>query len=167
MKIDIRPETKAEQKEIFAMVQRIGGGKAAADLVTRLHRTAEFKGSLSLAARYYEHPVGYIMFHPASITGETAKTETVALVALAVAPAQRDQGIEEKLVKVGLSKAKKLGFTSVVAHGDPAWLGQFGFKPLESWNIAPAPSAHGEKYFALELVPGALGSVSGTLSFPR
>jgi len=70
------------------------------------------------------------------------------------------------LVQEGLEQAKKLGYGSVVVVGHPAYYRRFGFTPARTRGLETPFPAPDEAFMALELVPGALRNVSGTIEYP-
>jgi putative acetyltransferase len=167
MKIDIRPETRADYAPVRAVYAAAFGREDEARLVERLRRRPGFVPELSLTARHYDRVVGHILFTPVEIVGAGARVPSLALAPVAVLPAFQRKGVGGKLVKVGLSKAKKLGFTSVVVLGHPYFYPRFGFAPADKWHLAAPFAAPDEAFMAQELAPGALTPVvGGTVRYP-
>ena len=169
MKVDIRPETKNDYKQVYEVIAKAFVRNREARMVDALRKTTRFVPELSLAAKHYDTIIGYILFYPVEIVEGGNVTKTLALAPVAVVPAQQRKGVGGKLVKVGLSAAKRLGYGSVVALGHKAFYPRFGFAPASNWHIkAPfnIPEEEGV-LMAQELVPGALKNGFGTIKYSK
>ncbi|MCX5778319.1 MAG: N-acetyltransferase [Elusimicrobia bacterium] len=166
MKIDIRPEEEPDYKAIYQLIDKAFGRNNEALLIDTLRKTPEFVPGLSLVGRYCDKVVGHVLMYPVAIVEGDKRTITLALEPISVLPAYQKKGIGSKLVKVGLSKAKKLGFGSVVVVGHPEYYPQFGFMPAGRWNIKVPFEATDNVVMAIELIPGALENAAGTVSYP-
>jgi predicted N-acetyltransferase YhbS len=167
MRTNIRPETRADLSPIHSVNRLAFGRKNEASLVDALRKTERFIPDLSLTARYYEKVIGHILFYPVDIVAGDRRTETLVLAPMAVLPDYQNKGVGSKLVKVGLSKAKKLGYRSVIVRGHPGYYPRFGFQRADKWGITAPLEAPGEAFMAIELVPGALADAAGTVVFPE
>ena len=167
MKIDIRPETEKDFKAIYQINMEAFSGNTEAYLVEKLRKNPHFIPGLSLVAKINTKTVGHILFFPVDIVEGDKKTKTLALAPMSVLREYQKKGVGSKLVKVGLSKAKKLGFSSVIVLGHPAYYPKFGFKPASIWKIKPPFKALDKAFMALELIPGALSNASGTVEYPK
>jgi predicted N-acetyltransferase YhbS len=143
------------------------GRNNEAVLVEELRKTKRFVPELSLMAKYYEMTVGHILFYPVDIVDGEKKTVTLALAPLAVMPEHQKKGVGSKLIKVGLGKAKKLGFGSVIVLGHEKFYPKFGFQPASKWNIRAPFDVPDEAFMAIELIPGALKDAAGTVHYPK
>jgi putative acetyltransferase len=135
MKINIRPEQKSEKSMIHSVNKIAFKQSNEAALVDALRKTGRFVPGLSLTAKYYEKTVGHILFYPVDIVNGDRHIETLALASMAVLPEYQKKGVGSKLVKVGLGKAKQLGYRSVIVRGHPKYYPKFGFQPAGKWNI--------------------------------
>lgn len=54
-----------------------------------------------------------------------------------------------------------------VVLGHPTYYPRFGFSAAKGQALQSAYSGLGEAYMALELVPGSLEGVSGTIGYPE
>ena len=154
------------------------------DPVARLHRTAfdsdleprlvdeirhspGFIGELSLVATAADSVIGHALFSPIII--ETAKGDVpaLALAPVAVLPEFQRLGIGSLLIRRGLEESRRLGHTIVVVLGHPAYYPRFGFVVARTKGIsAPFPVVPEEAFMVMELVPGALDGVLGTVRYP-
>ncbi|OGS34985.1 MAG: hypothetical protein A2293_04980 [Elusimicrobia bacterium RIFOXYB2_FULL_49_7] len=169
MKTDIRPETKDDFKDIRAVNVAAFGpeGQGKAAFVDKLRQTKRFVPELSLTAKHYGKVVGHILFYPIDILQGDKKVETLSLALLSVLPAFQNKGVGSKLVKVGLSKAKKLDFQSVIVLGHEKYYPRFGFTPLSTYGITSTINEPDHILMALELEPETLKTVNGILQYPE
>jgi putative acetyltransferase len=81
-----------------------------------------------------------------------------------VRPERQGRGIGSALIRRGLELCRERGRSIVVVVGDPAYYRRFGFSPEAARNLR-APFS-GEAFMAMELVPGSLTGVVGTVKYP-
>jgi predicted N-acetyltransferase YhbS len=167
MKIDIRPETDKDYRAIYNLTMRTFGRQNEAKLIDALRKTEQFNPALSLTAKYRQQIVGHILFYPISIVDGDKKIETLALAPMSVLSEYQRKGIGSKLVKVGLGKAKKEGFTSVIVVGHPHFYSRFGFSPASTWGIKSPFKVPNESFMGIELAPNALKDAQGTVRYPK
>ena len=157
----IRTEQKADHSAIHALNVAAFGRRDEADLVERLRRAA--RPFVSLVAHEGDRLVGHIAFSPVSIAGHNALL--MGLAPMAVLPARQRVGIGSALVRAGLQRCREIGTTAVVVLGHPNFYPRFGFAPASRFGIASEYRAPPEAFMALELEPGALQGVFGTVKF--
>ena len=167
MKIDIRQETEKDFKAVYQINMDAFSGNKESCLVEKLRKNPAFVPELSLVAKLNTKAIGHILFFPVNIVEGEKRTKVLALAPMAVLREYQKKGVGSKLVKVGLSKAKKMGFGSVIVLGHPAYYPKFGFKPASGWNIKPPFKAPDKAFMALELIPGALSNTSGSVEYPK
>ena len=119
---------------------------------------------VSLVAEEQGRIVGHILFSPVTITGHP-DLKVMALGPMAVLPERQRAGIGSLLVKSGLEKCKKLGCGAVVVLGHPWFYPRFGFVPASRFGLKCEFNVADEVFMALELVPGYLSGVSGTVYY--
>lgn len=90
----------------------------------------------------------------------------LALAPMAVRPEFQRRGIGSALVRAGLDSARSLGHRVVIVLGHPRYYPRFGFRPARPLGIDPPFPCRDEVFMALELVPGALVGVRGTVRYP-
>jgi predicted N-acetyltransferase YhbS len=166
MKIKIRPETRSDIKAI-GQVNDLAFGQADEGLIVeKLRRNPAFVKELSFVALFNGEVVGHILFFPVSIRGEHAASPSLALAPMSVLPELQNMGIGGQMVKAGLEAAKQLGFKSVIVLGHKEYYPRFGFVPASRYGIKAPFDVPDEAFMALELQPGGLSDVSGTVQYP-
>jgi putative acetyltransferase len=118
---------------------------------------------LSIVAEDEGEIVGHIMFSPMTIEGEGATWDAVCLAPVAVAPSRQNEGIGGLLIKAGLAELREAGHGAVILLGHPTYYPRFGFRPAREFGLHYQDDR--DAFMALELRPGALDGVSGTVGF--
>lgn len=136
-------------------------------LVQQLRKEENFIKELSLVAEIEGMIKGHILFSPIIIQNKTNSFSSLMLAPVSVHPEFQKKGIGSKLIIEGHTRAKKLGYTSVVVLGHPEYYPKFGYTPAGKWKICMPFNVPEEAFMALEMVRGALNGVSGTVSMPK
>jgi putative acetyltransferase len=163
MTIEIRPETGTDHAAVAAVNRRAFGRSAEAVLVAALRTSA--LSLISLVAERDGVVVGHILFSPVRVEGSGGAVDAVALAPVAVDPAHQGRGVGSRLVRAGLEACRAGGHAAVFVLGHPKYYPRFGFAPASGHGIRcefPVPE---ELFFALELRPGALRGVTGTVRY--
>lgn len=160
--VTIRSETDSDRESIWNVNQTAFGGDDEANLVDAL-RDGGFL-DISLVAERDQEVVGHILFSPVTILTEDKTVNAVSLAPMAVLPGHQRRGIGSKLVIAGLQACRDQGHKIAVVLGHPDFYPRFGFsadvaRPLES------PFGGGQAWMAMELVPGALNGVTGSVRY--
>jgi putative acetyltransferase len=163
MSVKIRHETESDRHVIWKVNQETFGGSAEADLVDAL-RNGGF-AAVSLIAEADGEIVGHIMFSEVTIQTNKVPIEILSLAPMAVLPRFQRQGIGSALVAAGIEECRKLGYSSIVVLGHPEFYPRFGFSSDLASRLS-CPFGRGEAWMALELVPGVLEDVTGTVQYP-
>lgn len=163
----LRQEVPADVPAVYRVNRAAFERADEAELVDRLRTNAEaFLPELSLVAELEGRVMGHILFTRCWIEGPAdSSVAALALAPMAVLPQLQGQGIGGRLVRAGLDRARDLGFRSVIVLGHARYYPRFGFVRAEKWGIRPSFEVPAGHYMALELVPGALASVSGTVRY--
>ncbi len=119
---------------------------------------------VSLVAEAAGEVVGHIMLSPVSLGGHP-ELRVMGLAPMAVAPAHQRKGIGSALVRAGLEQCRQLGFGAVVVLGHPSYYPRFGFLPAARFGIGSEFEAPEEAFMLVELQPGYLADVTGTVQF--
>jgi putative acetyltransferase len=134
-------------------------------LVEKIRDSEYYIPELSLVAEADGQVVGYILFSPMKIRGANTSFDSLALAPLAVYKDYQKQGIGKHLVRLGIERAKKLGFKSMVVLGHPDYYSKFGFKRASKWRIGTTEDFNDECLFVLELVKDGLRGISGVVQY--
>jgi predicted N-acetyltransferase YhbS len=162
--VHVQPERTIDREPVETIHCRAFDDDRESRLVHELRVTPAYIRELSLVARLDEMVVGHIMMTRMEIETEAEPIAALALAPLAVDPDHHGRGIGLTLMNAGLNRAVELGHRAVVALGDLAYLSRFGFGPIARFGLKAPFEVTGRSWLALELVPEALSSVSGTLS---
>jgi putative acetyltransferase len=85
---------------------------------------------------------------------------------MAVHPDFQNRGIGSALVRQGLEICRDLGHAVVVVVGHPDYYPRFAFTSARAQGLeAPFPVPD-EAFLAIELVPGSLRGVKGSVVYP-
>lgn len=166
--LEIRQETPADFREVYALDTAAFGAESEAKLVDLLRTSMAFVPELALVATIGNKLVGHILFSKIKIADdEQHEWESLALAPVAVLPEYQRQGIGEKLIRTGLERAKALHFKSVIVLGHAQYYPKFGFEPADKWQIKAPFEVPAEVFMGLELVPDGLKNVHGTVIYPK
>jgi putative acetyltransferase len=120
---------------------------------------------LSLIAEVNSVVVGHILFSDLPILTDSGTVSALSLAPMAVLPEYQNQGIGTALVRAGLEACRQQGHRIVVVLGHSDYYPRFGFSAKLAEPLA-SPFGGGKSWMALELVPGALGGISGWVRYP-
>ena len=162
MTIRVRPEEERDFAAVHRLHEAAFGTTAEADLVEVLREQAA--PVVSLVAEGDQRVVGHILFAPVTLA-DHPECRLMGLAPLAVLPSYQHRGIGSALVRAGLAACRTLGFGGVVVLGHPDYYPRFGFSPASAFGLACEFEAPDAAFMALELVPGGLRDVSGTVHF--
>lgn len=161
MAVLIRTEAEGDRRAVHALNTSAFGRLSEAQLVDVLRVQAE--PVVSLVAEDNDKIAGHIMFTPVSLP--TYRELIMGLAPMAVIPTRQRSGIGSALVRAGLERCKELGATAVVVLGHPEFYPQFGFAPAVRFGLRCEYDVPEEAFMAIELRPGALHGVSGTVKY--
>jgi len=159
----IREEIADDHDAVRALNRTAFKGEAEAQLVDRLRNDGAVV--VSLVAVEENNIVGHILFSDLLIETEQAVIHAVSLAPMAVIPQCQRQGIGSELVRRGLEICRERGYSIAVVLGHPGFYPRFGFSAELAKNLLGPYS--GDAWMALELVPGALDDVKGTVRYPK
>lgn len=94
-----------------------------------------------------------------------ASHRVLGLGPVAVLPRKQRRGFGAALIKAGLRAGKDAGFGAVFVLGDPKFYGKFGFTRADERGLVPAYDVPREYFLVLELVPGSLKEIRGTVRY--
>jgi putative acetyltransferase len=138
------------------------GRSEEADLIDRLR--VDGMVLASLVAEGEGRVVGHILFSRMWVETAGRSISCVALAPLAVLPDHQRRGIGGELVRFGLESLRVCGEHMVFVVGHPGYYPRFGFSSdRASVFSSPFPP---DAFMALELSPGVLDGVRGTVRYP-
>lgn len=114
----------------------------------RIVRRLRAAGQLTLglvAVRADVEPAGAVVVGHAAVSPVTAGDAPggwYGLGPVAVEPCRQRQGIGHRLVNEALARLRARGAAGCVVLGDPAWYGDFGFRPWPRLVLPDAPADH-------------------------
>ncbi len=155
--LTLRDEVDADVDAVQALVVAAFADEAEGVLVSALRGEPD---TISLVAER-DGVVGHILFSACEVEG----TPAMALAPVAVLPNQQQLGIGKALCRAGIQACRARGHKLIIVLGHPDYYPKFGFIPAQPLGIM-SPWTVGDAYcMVLELVPGALQGVSGTVSY--
>lgn len=159
----IREETPRDHDAIREVNRLAFKGEDEAQLVDRLR--ADGLVVASLVAVEGGRVVGHILFSELPIETPNGVVRAAALAPMAVRPERQRRGIGCALVRQGLEVCRERGHSIILVVGHPTYYPRFGFSAERAGNLR-APFS-GDAFMALELTPGALEGVVGTVRYPE
>ena len=159
--ISIRPETASDREAVFRVERDAFGREVEAQLVDALRDGGHLL--LSLIAEDDGEIVGHIAFSPMTVDSDATSHDAVCLAPVAVAPNRQKQGIGSALITTALDQLRAAGHDAVFLLGHPGYYPRFGFRPAREFDVHFMDDR--DAFMALELHPGALDNVSGTVHF--
>jgi putative acetyltransferase len=155
-------EDAGERSAIRAVHEAAFGRRHEADLIDGLR--AEGVVLVSLVAELDKRIAGHILFSRMSIETTSGSLPAAALAPMAVLPGHQRRGIGERLVRSGLELLRRRGERIVIVLGHPDYYPRFGFSSGKARYLkSPFPPA---AFMAVELSPGALDGIRGTVRYP-
>jgi putative acetyltransferase len=123
--MNIRPEKLGDEAAIGEVVAAAFGGRAEADLVTRLRDGGDLV--LSLLVEDNGKIVAYVAFSRVWIERDGTRSPGISLAPVAVLPEAQRKGTARALVGAGHLRLKLRGEKIVFVLGDPDYYKRFGF----------------------------------------
>lgn len=158
----VRDERPRDRDAVRAVNLAAFDTSAEADLVDTLR--AQAHPIVSLVAEVDGEVVGHILLSPVTLDGHP-ELRLMGLAPMAVAPAHQRQGIGSALVRAGLERCRQLDIGAVVVLGHPSYHPRFGFAPSVRFGIRCEYEAPDEAFMLIELRPGCLRGMAGTVRF--
>lgn len=161
---------RKEVAKDFVAIQEINdlafGGEGESKLIDAIRQSDIFIPELSLVAEIDQNEVvGHILFSPITIETAHKSVQSLALAPMAVIPSHQKKGIGSLLIHAGLKRCKELGYKSVIVLGHSAYYPKFGFEIAQHKGIKAPFDAPSEAFMVIELMPGSLENVQGTVKY--
>lgn len=163
----VRPETPADYdavREVLDLAFHDSTDSESA-LVEALRAQSDYTPDLSLVAELDGAIVGHIIFSDARIEIDSGTIPAKALGPLAVHPDLQQRGIGTHLCTEGLEACRRFGHSIAVVIGHSTYYPRFGFQRGRPLGIEMALGRLEQSRMVIELVPGALEGVRGTVYF--
>lgn len=160
--VEIRAETRADIPAIHEVNALAFPAEDEANLVDALRERAA--PIISLVAADGERIVGHILFTPVELDANPSLM-IMGLGPMGVVPDRQRCGIGSQLVREGLARCEKLGAVAAVVLGHPDYYPRFGFATASARNIRSEYEAPDEAFMIIELAPGLLPDIDGTIRY--
>ena len=155
-------------EKVFTEYQNAEEGALVRRLVEEIRSKKYYLPELELVmADENDELLGYVMFSRFHIEGKY-ENELLILTPAAVKTEYQRQHISKELIEYGLKKAAEMGYQAVLVEGNPKNYHARGFKTSADYGIVASERIHlphVECLMVLELVPGALMHISGTVDY--
>jgi len=160
----IRREQPQDVNKIREVNKRAFKQEHEASAVDKLRDNC--KSILSLVAVDENQVVGYILFSPAVVEGESGKLLGTGLAPVAVLPKYQRQGIGTELVQTGVARIKQGGCPYIIVLGYPEYYSRFGFEPANRYGISSEWDVpDDEAFMILILNKRAMKDVTGVAKY--
>ena len=157
----VRPEQPGDEPEIAAVLVAAFDDASEADLVARLRDGDAWVPELSMVVQQDARIVAYALLSRVTAGGDS---DALALGPVAVLDDYRGGGTGAALVRMGLSRARQLGFDCAVAIGPPPFLAACGFRPAAARGLTTRMEIPPDAFQVAELGPG--GVTAGEVLWP-
>ncbi|WNY22764.1 hypothetical protein MmiHf6_00490 [Methanimicrococcus hongohii] len=173
----IRQETESDFSQIHEFVKTafqtayVSGGTEQ-DYVSKLRTGGNYIPELALVMEDENADnklVGHIMLSKIAIHGVKSLPknmfEILILAPVAIAEDCRNKGLGSDLIRESLKRAKTEGYAAVILVGDPKFYERLGFISAKNFKIQNKQNIPDENVLILELSPGILDGIEGTVDF--
>jgi putative acetyltransferase len=158
----VRPEATTDIGAIRDVNNAAFETSVEADIVDALR--PDSKPLISLVAEEQGRVVGHILFSKVTLVNGP-DILLMGLGPMAVIPEYQRQGIGSVMVSHGLKQCGEIGARGVVVLGHPAFYPRFGFLPASQFGLRSEYDVPDDVFMAIELEPGALKDVVGTVAY--
>jgi predicted N-acetyltransferase YhbS len=172
MGIVLRTERKEDYEEVIKLTDLAFkdmpfSSHNEGELVRKLRKGINFIEDLSIVAVLGDKIIGHILFTTINIVEGEKIFKSLILAPVSVVPEYQRKGIGSQLIREGLERAKKSGYTSVIVVGHPEYYPKFGFEPAAKYNLKSSIEVPTEVFMVQELVENGLKDVTGTVTYPE
>lgn len=158
----VRPEQAGDEPAIAAIHVAAFPDASESELVARLRGTEWWIPELSLVVQQDETLVAHALF--SKLPEDDPERPMLTLGPLAVLPEFQRKGVGVALVRMGLSRARQLGYTAVIAVGHPQFMAASGFRPARARQLETEMDVPDDAFVVAELRAG--GIVPGLVRWP-
>jgi len=158
--IEYLPQKPADLPAIEDLLDRAFGPDRHAKASYQFREGVEPVPGLSWTAHDAGRLVATIRYWPIRVT--PAGIPALLLGPIAVEPARRGEGIGVSLIRQTLAMAARMGHRIVLLVGELDYYFRFGFEPAAPRGLF-MPREQPHRLLFVELAPGALEGISGTL----
>lgn len=172
MNITIREEQKSDYTIVEKLIELAFEHEEKSDhrehfLVERLRKCDAFVPQLSLVAELGGEVIGHILLTKVEIVSSDRSVTSLGLAPVAILPEYQGRGVGSALIREAHSRAAALGYRSCVLLGHKDYYPKFGYRKAIDFGIEfPFDIPH-EYCMAVELVPGGLDGVHGTVKYSQ
>jgi predicted N-acetyltransferase YhbS len=156
--VTIRNETQADVSARNAVLDVAYGPARFKKPSERLRRGR--LPALSLVAAVGRRVIGTVRLWNVALDGHRP---ALVLGPLAVHPSCRSRGVGAALMEQAIRNARLTGHRAILLVGDAAYYERFGFSAEKTGGLALPGLAEQHRLLGLELAPGALDGVHGTI----
>ena len=161
--IRIRVATPADEAALVRVHREAFGRDEEAELARRLQLRGH--DCVSLAAFEGDELVGHVFISPVSIDGRSFPTPPMGLGPVGVLPTRQRGGTGIALCRAGIEACRARGAPFLVVLGHTTYYPRFGFAPASRFGLAYADMPPRDAFMAVELEPGALAGVTGSVRY--
>ncbi len=158
----VRPEQTGDEAAIAAIHVASFDDAGESELVARLRGTEWWVPELSMVVQQDEAILAHALF--TRLPENDPERPMLTLGPIAVLSDYQRKGVGMTLVRMGLSRARQLGYTAVVTVGHPLFLASCGFQLARPRGLETEMSIPDDAFVVAELRSG--GIVPGTGHWP-
>jgi predicted N-acetyltransferase YhbS len=159
--ITIRPAQPPDLPAIVDLHDRVFGPGALTRTAYRVREGTPALSPFCLVATQGDRLIASVRFTAVAVGGREG---ALLLGPLAVDPAFAGQGWGRQLVADGLAAARGAGLALVLLVGDEPYYGKLGFRLVGPGRITLPGPVDPRRLLAAELKPGALDTMTGTIT---
>lgn len=177
-RLTIRPERHGDYKAIVSLVLRsfregtdYSDGTDIVALIEEIRDSEYYIPGLAFVAELDGEIVGHFLFSrfPLSKTpegdhGSPTDTDIVMLAPVSVHADHLRQGIGSAMLRLGIEKAREMGFAGITVEGNFRFYNRVGFRTSSEYGIYPVsgyPMTDPRCQMCMELSPGSLRGKGG------